>query len=303
MARPTARIRANEGSAVARPGAERSTLNAPTSTTYPSPPTVRKDMTSAEATLLTSASGRHVMVLPTFVAVDLVRELAPPPGQHPQHRLTDDVAGHLGLAARAVPERDRHLLDPQAEPAGTPRVLDLEAVAVGLRADRPDLLERRTAEGLEPGRRVPDRDPEEDADVDVAAPGYGPTAQRPVAYSSAAHVAGPDGDVGVIQRGEEGGEPLGRVRQVSVHLHDRVVRPAQGPSEPGAVGGAEAFLLRTREQVDAVLECGVVGDPCSRAVGAAVVHDEHVDVRRLPQDGVQQGDDALGLVVGRDDND
>src|SRR6476620_3011901 len=131
MASATARMRANEGSAVARPGVERSTLNAPTSTTYPRPPTVRKVITSAEANRFTRASGRHIVVLSSY-DVDLVRDLAPAPGQHPQHRLTNDVAGHLGLAARAVPERDRHLSDPQAEPAGTPRGLDLEAVAVGL---------------------------------------------------------------------------------------------------------------------------------------------------------------------------
>ena len=52
-----------------------------------------------------------------------------------------------------------------------------------------------------------------------------------------------------------------------------------------------------------MLEGGVAGDQCRRAVGAAVVHDEHVDVRRLAQDRVEQGEDALGLVVGRDDDD
>src|SRR4029077_14694128 len=108
MASATARMRANEGSAVASPGAERSALNAPTSTTYPRPPTVRKVITSAEANLLTSTSGRHIVVLPSYDVVDLVRDLAPAPGQHPQHRLTDDVAGHLGLALRAVPVDDRH---------------------------------------------------------------------------------------------------------------------------------------------------------------------------------------------------
>src|SRR6476620_2995842 len=114
MASPTARMRANEGSAVARPGVERSTLNAPTSTTYPRPPTVRKVITSAEAIRFTRASGRHIVMLPLYDVLDLVRDLAPAPGQHPQHRLTDDVGRHLGLASRAVPERDRHFGDPYA---------------------------------------------------------------------------------------------------------------------------------------------------------------------------------------------
>src|SRR4029077_18133710 len=111
----------------------------------------------------------------------------------------------------AVPEDDRHLGDPQAEPAGTPRVLDLEAVAVGLRAHGPDLFECRPAEGLEPRRRVADRDPQEEAHIEVAAPGDGPAAPRTGADASAVDVAGPDGDVGVLESGEEGGEPLGRV--------------------------------------------------------------------------------------------
>src|SRR4051794_21538639 len=132
MASATARTRATEGSAVASPGAERSALKAPTSTTYPKPPTVRKVITSAEANRFTRTSGRHIVVLSSYDVVDLVRDLAPAPGQHPQHRLTDDVTGHLGLTVRAVSKGDRHLSDPQAEPAGTPGVLDLEAVAVGL---------------------------------------------------------------------------------------------------------------------------------------------------------------------------
>src|SRR3954447_2751270 len=131
MASATARMRTTEGSAVASPGAERSALKAPTSTTYPRPPTVRKVITSADASRFSRASGRHIVVLPTY-DVDIVRDLAPAPGQHPQHCFTDDVTGHLRLTARAVTEGDRHLSDPQAEPAGTPGVLDLEAVAVGL---------------------------------------------------------------------------------------------------------------------------------------------------------------------------
>src|SRR3954453_19350010 len=131
MASATARTRATEGSAVPSPGAERSALKAPTSTTYPRPPTVRKVMTSADANRFTRASGRDIVVLRTY-DVEIVRDLAPAPGQDSQHRLTDDVTGHLGLTARAVTEGDRHLSDPKAEPAGTPGVLDLEAVAVGL---------------------------------------------------------------------------------------------------------------------------------------------------------------------------
>ena len=53
--------------------------------------------------------------------------------QDHQHRLEDDVAGHLGLANPAVDEDDRHLGKSVAAPAQEVIDLDLEGVAV--RAD------------------------------------------------------------------------------------------------------------------------------------------------------------------------
>src|SRR4051794_31773222 len=134
MARATATTLAYDGSVVPRNPGERSRLKDVTSTTYPRPPTVRNVTTSGEVSFCRNRSDRDIV---TALSTGRERrgdmsvgQLAPAPGQHPEHRFANDVAGHLRGSNRAVGEGDRHFDDPQPEPACAPGVLDLEAVAV-----------------------------------------------------------------------------------------------------------------------------------------------------------------------------
>src|SRR5512141_557329 len=99
-----------------------------------------------------------------------VPQLPPAPYEHAGECLGDDGAGHLGCADGAAGERDGDLGDRESEADGAPGVLDLEAVAVGGRGDRPDAFECVAAECLEPGGGVVHRESEDEPDVDVPAP-------------------------------------------------------------------------------------------------------------------------------------
>src|SRR5664279_1888046 len=189
MATATARVRATDGSRAANACIERSRLKAATSTTYPEPPTARKVRTSRVSSR--PISSRHSMTLDDllvrlevsgchrYVATatvmpdplsDPLTELVPTPDQHSRQRLGDDGPRHLRRADCPVGERDGHLGDPEAEPDRTPGVLDLEAIPVRRGLHGADAFEGVAVERLEACGRVVHREPEDQADVNVAGP-------------------------------------------------------------------------------------------------------------------------------------
>jgi hypothetical protein len=89
------------------------------------------------------------------------------------------------------------------------------------------------------------------------------------------------------------------VRVVRVPLEDEVVSFSRGVVETGEVGRSQAEPTRSDEEVDPALG-GLHGlHRLGRAVGRAVVHDQHIYVRD-PEHVTEQIADALALVVGRD---
>ncbi len=74
---------------------------------------------------------------------------------------------------------------------------------------------------------------------------------------------------------EQAGERTGVVRQVAVHLHQRLVAPLQAPAECAAIGAAEPRLGRPAHHLYGLqLSCHCIGD-LGGAVGAVVVDDQH----------------------------
>lgn len=81
-----------------------------------------------------------------------------------------------------------------------------------------------------------------------------------------------------MQRVEHGGQRLGRVRAVCIHLDDALVARRTGPLEAGDVCAAEAILARAVQHVHAGICAGHPVCDGAGAVRAAVVHHEQVDV-------------------------
>ena len=93
--------------------------------------------------------------------------------------------------------------------------------------------------------------------------------------------------------------------EVGIHLEYIVVLLLDGPLETKYIGGAQAQLSLALDEVDAPLQPlghQVFHDLC-RAVGRAVVDDQHVELVGQGSDCQQDVLDVLSLVVRGDDYD
>jgi hypothetical protein len=118
--------------------------------------------------------------------------------------------------------------------------------------------------------------------------------------AAAGHVAGAEHQVGVGGRVEQGGQVLGGVRSVGVHLDDELVVALQRAGEPGQVGGAEPVLARPVQHADARVRGGHLVGQLAGAVGARVVDDEHLGVGYGGVQTRQHRPEVLPLLVRRD---
>ena len=119
-------------------------------------------------------------------------------------------------------------------PVGPVRQLELEPVARRLGGAGLDRLQDVGPVGPEPGGGVAHAQAEHGRGVEVAGPGQHDAHERPVGGGAALHVARADGDVGaLVDLGEQRRQPVGRVRQVGVHLHDDLVALGEGVLEAG----------------------------------------------------------------------
>ena len=117
---------------------------------------------------------------------------------------------------------------------------------------------------------------------------------------AAGHVARADREVGAVLDGfDEAGQRARVVREVGVDLHEQLVAAVDADREAGAVRVAETDLLGPPEHVDAPeLGAGLLGE-IGGAVGAVVVDDEHVGVRRGRAQALEELLDVLRLEVRR----
>src|SRR3954451_1161119 len=106
---------------------------------------------------------------PAERASHLEHPLAQTPEGDPPQGLGRHLTAHLGVAALALDELDRHLDHAQARLEGADGEIGLEDVAGRLDMFESDPLQRRTTEQAVTGGRVADRDAEQGAGVEVAA--------------------------------------------------------------------------------------------------------------------------------------
>src|SRR5437870_2569464 len=112
--------------------------------------------------------------------------------------LRADAQRHLGVAAHAVGERDRHLRDVVAVLPDAVTELDLEAVTLGARMRVVDRLECVGAKRAVPGRCIANRYSEHEGGVTVSPFRDRAPVPRPVRYRPAGNVTGADGGVGAV---------------------------------------------------------------------------------------------------------
>jgi hypothetical protein len=228
---------------------------------------------------------------------------APPPGHgplgDPEQGLGHDLLAHLGHPGGPLGEGDRHLRHPEPLLPGLVGHLDLEAVAAGADRLHRQRLQHLPPVGPVPGGGVVHRDPEGEPHVGVAGAGDRLPLPAPVDRPPAGHVPGPDHQVGAGQPVQQRRQPVRRVRQVGVHLDQRVIAPLQPPGEPGPVGRPQPLLARPLQQLHPGLVLAAPLHQLGRPVGAAVVDHQHVHPRVGQQHPVQHLDHRVGLVVGR----
>jgi hypothetical protein len=92
------------------------------------------------------------------------------------------------------------------------------------------------------------------------------------------------------------------VREVRVHLDERLVVAFERPAIAGDVGGSQTHLPRAMHRVDALVPAGQLVDDAPGPVRRVVVHDQHVRRGHRGVDLREQLRDVLGLVVGRNDD-
>ena len=184
-------------------------------------------------------------------------DLLPPPDEHPEDSLADDVRGHFGLAARAIGERDRNFRCAKANAGRPPGVLDLEAIAIGFGLERTKFQQSWGSKGPESGGGVVHRQPENEPNIHVAGRRDEPSADAPIGNATALDVTRPDCHIRGRQRVNQLRHLRRWMRQIGVHLHDDVVVMALRPRKTRAIGGAESILLRTREQKEPELVAGM----------------------------------------------
>src|SRR3954468_2419214 len=224
------------------------------------------------------------------------REGAEPQGRDLPDRLEHDAAAHLGAAAFAVGEGDRHLGDAEAGAQRAVGGLDLERVAA--RGDRieVDRLEHLSAVALEAGGHIAHFHLQEHAGVHRATGRDEAAHGTPVADSAAVDVSRPDHEVGVARRLDETGHVGGVVRKVRVHLQHEVGALVERAPEAGDVGGAEPLLALAVEDAHVVELLRQAVGQLTGPVGRVVVDHEHLDtlVRERPEHRLE----VLPLVVG-----
>ena len=194
---------------------------------------------------------------------------------------------------------------PQAGLGRPPGVLDLEGVAVGLRARArrsPPAPHARNA--LNPAVLSRTRGAEHRPDVAVAGPGEQPPRPRPVLHAAPGDVARADRHVGVVERVEQRRQPVragGRGRRPSARSgRSRARAPTR--TRPGTPHRARPCPAAPAGP-DPLTEPRELPDDRGGPVGAVVVDDEHVGVRHRGVDRLEQSLDVVGLVVGRHDHD
>src|SRR6266545_2255512 len=235
-------------------------------------------------------------------ALQLGAPLAQPPAGDLLEGLGGDGAAHLGVAAFAFDELDGHLLDHQPRLKRAPGHVGLEDVTGRLDGVEVDLLQGRTAEQAVARGGVPDRDPEQQPDVQVAEDREELAEQRPVDDRAALDPARPDDQVGRLEAGQQQVKLLRLVGAVGVHLAHDVVPSGEGLAEAVQVRRPQAGLLGAVHHADLRVGRGQPVRDVAGAVGAVVVDDHHVDVGLC---GAEPADDPLdveGLVEGRDDH-
>src|SRR5262245_60965579 len=216
--------------------------------------------------------------------------------------LEDDATVHFGDPGATVHEHDRDLLDPESTLPAAKRHLDLESVPLGADPVERNALERAPAEALETPGRVGERHAGDEARVHVRAVREDEPRQRPVDDGDAVQVARAQHDVGILRGLEELADGVGVVREVGVHLEHELGAVRERVAEPVPVRRAESELPRAPDQVDARRLRLPRLHESRGPVGRAVVHHQHVQSVREPQQALQQRIDVVTLVVGGDDH-
>ena len=181
--------------------------------------------------------------------------------------------------------------------------LNLEGVAVGTDGGEVEGLEDLAAVALEAAGGVGEGHARDEADVESGAGGENQAVHGPVDDADAADVARAEHEIGAEGAAAEGGDGLGVVGEVGVHLHHETVAGVfEGPGEAGDVGAAEALLLGAVEDVDAWGGGGQTVGGLAGAVGGAIVDEEDVGLGAGVRVGAGDGLDVLDFVIGGDDD-
>src|SRR5262249_18146931 len=165
-----------------------------------------------------------------------------------------------------------------------------------------DPLQQRAPEDQEPGRDVAERNPREHAGVERPSHRDQEPAELPVHDRDAVHVPAARNEVVDRQGVHHDGQIPRVVREVRVHLDERLVVALDGPAIARDVRGPKTHLGRAMHDVNALVATGDRIDDATGAVRRIVVHDEHVRRGERAMDLREELLDVLGFVVGRNDD-
>ena len=237
-------------------------------------------------------------------------EFGPAQAHDSEEGFAEDSARHLACAELAVDEDDRHLLDTVSEREGCELHFDLEGIAFEANGIEVDAVEHLARIAYESGCRVAEVDSEHGADVGRGVVAHQHASDGPVDDVDTGDVARAHTDVGPLFGTclVEARQVVGIVAEVGIHLKDVVVAVVESPAESSDVGRAESELSGALHNVESVgkLSCDEALHNGCRAVGAAVVDDEDVEVVPVgveAEHGADDSFDVLFLVIRGYDND
>jgi hypothetical protein len=189
----------------------------------------------------------------------------------------DDMAGHLGLSAKALGKNDGHFHDLHTLAPDFVGHLNLETVAVRTDSVEINGLKRAAAETFEPPGRIAEGHAGNEPDIFGGAHAEHEAAQRPVDDADAVDVTGAENKVGVLGGFDELGDVIGIVGEIAIHLHDEFVILFNGPIEAGAISAAKPPLFRLVQDVNRRMFDGEFVGHLAGAVGRTAVHNEQVN--------------------------
>lgn len=222
-----------------------------------------------------------------------------------EYGLAEDAGIHFARAKLTVDENDWILHNPEAQLICLEFHLDLEGITLEFDSVEIDSFEHLAAVAYESGGAVAQSHACDCAHISRCEIRHQHASHRPVDHVYTRDIARSHTDIRsfILACMVEVGEVGGIMREVGIHLDDKLIVAFQSPLESVDIGCAQTEFAASALQIDA---SGVLTHLSAHGIGRAVrrpvINYEKIESVRELHDGIDHFLDILNFIVGRYDN-